>query len=245
VTEPFDPGRKMPPDWDHLDKYPLEPHLRALGTGPVPSDAILGITCPKLYDQGQTPKCVGYGTATLTTAMEYKNEKQWTAQKYDADAAYAWANANDGIPGAHDGSTTRAGFEYLRQQGAHITRRTRLRPNEPIDHKITQYLWAKTLDQLLQFMWAEQLPGMIGINWYNDMFNPDANGFIKPTGGLAGGHNLTVRGFSMTEEYVILRNSWNGWGLNNTGDAKVRFADMTKLLSQDGEAGAPVDIIGA
>lgn len=241
----FDPGRVLPPDWDHYDKHPLKPVLRELGAAPVPGDAILGLTCPKLYDQGQTPKCVGFGTATMTSAMEYRNEKQWKAQRYDANAAYAWANANDGISEPHDGSTTRAGFEYLRQIGAHVTRGTKVKTGEPVDHKIGEFLWANTLDELLQYMWSEQLPGMVGINWYQNMFSPDANGFLRVSGKLAGGHNITVRGFSMPEEYVIWRNTWGNWGLNGTGDCKVRFADMEKLLSQDGEAGVPVDLIGA
>lgn len=245
MAEVFDPGRILPPDWDHYDKYPLKQVLREMELGAVPGDAVLGLTCPKLYNQGQSPKCVGYGTATLTTAMEYRNEKQWSAQRYDAEAAYAWANANDGISEPHNGSTTRAGYEYLRQVGAHVTRGTKVKPGEPADHKIGEYRWANNLDELLQYMWSEHLPGMVGINWYRGMFSPDSQGFIRPTGARRGGHNITVRGFSMPEEYVIFRNTWGAWGLNGTGDAKVRFADMSRLLEEDGEAGVPVDIIGA
>jgi len=29
-------------------------------------------------------------------------------------------------------------------------------------------------------------PVVIGSNWYNGMFNPDANSYVKPTGGIAG-----------------------------------------------------------
>lgn len=82
-------------------------------------------------------------------------------------------------------------------------------------------------------------PNIIGVNWTADMFNPDQNGFIRPTGEASGGHCILVRGISLENNCYRLHNSWgkNTWGIN--GEAFITREDMATLLSQDGECMAP------
>ncbi len=77
-------------------------------------------------------------------------------------------------------------------------------------------------------------PAVIGINWHNDMYDPDANGFVQPIGGIAGGHAILANGVNVRDRTVTLHNSWGKtWGIQ--GECKVRWSDMEKLLADDGE----------
>lgn len=241
TVTPFHPGRLAPPDWEHVEKYPMS---RLLSAQPAPpADAVKMWDCPVLYDQGQTPRCVGFGTATLETALEYSGDPEWGAQRYDPNDIYKWANANDGIKGPHDGSTTRAGLDYLVKVGAKLAHVQR-KPGEPVRHKEQQYLWATSLEELISFIWRYS-PGMIGINWYRGMFTPDAEGIIRISGPVDGGHNIVVRGFDNKRSLLILRNTWGKWGRGGSGDAFLPYLDAARLLREDGEAGAIVDLKAA
>lgn len=240
----FNPGRLPPPDWEHVEKYPMAKLLGALPPQPKPP-LTKSWVCPVLYNQGETPRCVGYGTATLESALEYVGDPEWGIQPYDANDAYRWANANDGFPQPHDGSLTRTGFEYLVKVGAKLRHFTRRHPDEPVRHKESKYLWARSMDDLLLFI-ATTSPGMIGINWYEEMFEPDPNGIIRARGRQAGGHNIVVRGYDLNHGWLILRNTWGAWGFHNTGDAFLPLEDAQRLIfEEDGEAGAIVDLQAA
>jgi hypothetical protein len=82
-------------------------------------------------------------------------------------------------------------------------------------------------------------PVMIGINWYNSMFDPDSNGFLTIANGIAGGHEPCLVGINLKGEFVWLLNSWGAsWALK--GFAKLRFADLDRLLQEDGDVTVPV-----
>lgn len=78
-------------------------------------------------------------------------------------------------------------------------------------------------------------PAAVGIEWHHDMFNPDPAGFIHPTGGLAGGHAISVVGYDTRTASYELVNSWGTiWG--KWGRCRLTQVDMTALLAADGEA---------
>ena len=90
---------------------------------------------------------------------------------------------------------------------------------------------------------------VIGINWYEGMFDPgyvkDATGTYRitvvPTGAIAGGHCLLVNGVNVEAQVYRLKNSWGrGWGAN--GRASISFSNMARLLSEDGEACAAMEL---
>lgn len=80
-----------------------------------------------------------------------------------------------------------------------------------------------------------QTPIMIGINWYEQMFTPDADGRVRLSGALAGGHELCSREIDVERERVVLDNSWGGpnWGVQ--GRCWLTFADFGALLSRQGD----------
>lgn len=101
-----------------------------------------------------------------------------------------------------------------------------------------EYRWAFGLDDVLDTLSAHG-PVVLGTNWYEGMFDPDEDGFVYPTGAVAGGHAILIRGVAWKRGHVRLRNSWGrDWGLE--GDCRIRFEDLNRLLHEDGEACVPV-----
>lgn len=101
----------------------------------------------------------------------------------------------------------------------------------------SSYHWAFGLDDLILAV-GYKGPAVLGINWYAGMFQPDSNGVIKPTGSLAGGHAIVCNGVSLRKEQFRLHNTWGrSWGVN--GGCYISFADMEKLLDEQGEAMIP------
>lgn len=84
-------------------------------------------------------------------------------------------------------------------------------------------------------------PVMFGVNWYEDMFDPAADGRLHITGSLAGGHEFVVDEIDVTNQRVWLTNSWgSGWGVQ--GRAYLTWADATKLLGQQGDVTVPTPV---
>lgn len=79
-----------------------------------------------------------------------------------------------------------------------------------------------------------QTPWIAGMNWYSDMFNPDANGQVHPTGSLAGGHEIVADELDVENKRVWFSNSWGaGWGVN--GRFFLSWDDFNTLLGQGGD----------
>ncbi len=96
-----------------------------------------------------------------------------------------------------------------------------------------EYRWA-TSEMEMRLGVGYLGPAIIGVDWYEGMFRPAADGYIRPTGDKAGGHCTLIIGVNVREKCYILHNSWGpGWGEN--GNAKISFFDMEKLLGDGGE----------
>lgn len=97
----------------------------------------------------------------------------------------------------------------------------------------TEYRWG-TSEHEMALGVGHLGPAILGLDWPEDMFRPDANGFIHPTGESAGGHCILAIGVNIEEGYYILHNSWGpSWG--DKGNAKIKRSDMAKLLRNGGE----------
>jgi len=102
--------------------------------------------------------------------------------------------------------------------------------------RIQGYRWAFGLDEVIQTL-GYLGPVVLGIPWYESMYEaPD--GVVSVDGQVAGGHCILARAISLSRQAVMLRNSWGpDWGIG--GDAWVTFADLDKLLRDQGEACIP------
>jgi hypothetical protein len=103
---------------------------------------------------------------------------------------------------------------------------------------LNEYRWAFGLDDLIMAV-GYKGPAVLGINWYEGMFAPDSRGYINVAGDIAGGHAILCNGVSVSARRFRLHNSWGmNWGMG--GDTYISFADMERLLYEDGESCIPV-----
>lgn len=183
--------------------------------------------CNAVLDQGREGACVGFGCAhelisqpNVCKSVDAKFAKEriyWEAQKEDG-----WEGGS--YPGAHpvyEGTSVLAGVKQLQKMGL-----------------IEEYRWAFSLNDLLNGIYHEG-PAILGLNWYEGMFEPDSKGHIHKRGRRLGGHCLLARGFSVVYDRVKLHNSWGpDWGIS--GWCWISFEDLEALLKEDGEAVFPI-----
>lgn len=178
--------------------------------------------CNAQLDQGPDGACVGFGVTHELIARpaevqgltaRYAKEVYWEAQKIDP-----WDGGS--YPGGYpfyEGTSVLAGVKIVQKLGW-----------------IEEYRWAFGIEDLKLGV-GYHGPAVIGINWYEGMFYPDSKGYIRPTGQVAGGHCVLVNAINVKEGRFTIHNSWGaGWG--NNGECYITFADMAKLLNEDGEA---------
>lgn len=109
---------------------------------------------------------------------------------------------------------------------------------------LSAYRWAFGLDDLILAV-GYKGPAVLGINWYEGMFDVDARGYVHVEGDIAGGHAILCNRVNIAGKFFGLSNSWgpswgtrDAWGLGGT--CRISFSDMERLLHENGEACIPV-----
>jgi hypothetical protein len=118
---------------------------------------------------------------------------------------------------------------------------------------IKEYRWAFGTQDVLKVL-GYRGPVVLGIYWYENMYDPDEKGFVHASGPVVGGHAILANGVKIVrlnpelpatfsnvdldKSYVRLHNSW-GMGYGIGGDAFVTVRDLDILLQNDGEAVIP------
>ena len=175
-----------------------------------------------VLDQGNLGSCTGnaatgaLGTAPLFDALPTDHP---VLDETFAVKVYSIATGLDDYPGSYPpddtGSDGLSVAKAVKQLGL-----------------ISGFLHATTLPAMQNAI--QDAPVIAGTVWTDAMFNPDSNGFVHPTGSVAGGHEYEVIGADMEGKFFTCVNSWGtSWGLN--GLFKISFADMANLLSQQGD----------
>jgi hypothetical protein len=183
-------------------------------------------TCGTHLDQGTEGACVGASmthelcakpTIIAGLDMKFAREKvYWEAQRTDE-----WAGGS--YPGAspvYEGTSVLAGIKVLRTLGY-----------------VKEYRWAFGLNDLVLAL-GYTGPAVLGIPWYEGMFDVHGCGFIHVSGQVAGGHAILCKGVNVKKKTLTLHNSWgSSWGTN--GDCLISWSDMDRLLHEQGEAVIP------
>jgi hypothetical protein len=183
--------------------------------------------CDAYLDQGSEGACVGFSMTHELVARPAvyrdldstfaRKQVYWEAQKIDP-----WEGGS--YPGAspvYEGTSVLAGVKVLKNLGY-----------------IEQYRWAFGLDDLVMAV-GYCGPAVLGVAWYEGMFDPWSCGHLHVQGQVAGGHAILCKGVDVKDRTFTLHNSWGrSWG--NGGDAKISWSEMERLLHEQGEAVIPM-----
>jgi hypothetical protein len=165
-------------------------------------------------NQLDTPHCVGFAWRDWLDAAPVS---ELATVPPDADTIYARANASDGDPAPHDGTSVRAGAKVIQSLGL-----------------IQSYHWAQSYRDVTLYL-LNVAPVVLGTNWYERMFNPSKTGRVTIGGAVAGGHAYLAVGVDTGKHLVTCLNSWGSeWG--NAGLFTMSFATLDRLLREQGEA---------
>jgi len=181
--------------------------------------------CSQVLDQGAEGACVGFSmtheliarpVAVKGIGATEAREIYFAAQRSDPWEGGAYPGASP----FYEGTSVLAGVKILKQQG-----------------HIGGYKWAFGLNDLVMAV-GHKGPAILGVPWYEGMFQPWSCGHIHVTGAKVGGHAILCIGVNVKHQTFTLHNSWGpGWGDN--GRCKITWEDMDKLLHEQGEAVIP------
>jgi hypothetical protein len=210
-------GRNVEHD-ERSKRYLVEPRGAAV-FAPV---SYVGI-CP-ILDQKDLGACTGYASTALLGYIEPGDPQlPDTPDAWDALAksVYSVGTSLDSISGnwppTDTGSTGIAVSKALKQKGF----------SSGYKHITSAAALATAL---------ATGPVIVGTNWYNSMFNPNATGLIRvdKASGLAGGHEYVLDGV-MPDGKFRFRNSW-GTSFGVDGFFYMTQADFLGLLADEGDA---------
>lgn len=200
----------------------VTPYLKTIpapAPPPAPATDVVWADADTVLDQGQTPHCVGFGWAGWGDALPV--DDRFT--NADGDAIYYEAKVIDGEPGQEDGSDVRSGAKAMQNRG-----------------RLSAYAFTTSVPTVRAFL-AAHGPVVFGSDWYDAMFTPDANGFVAPSGSVAGGHCYVCVGDVPSKGALLFQNSWGDWGPLH-GRFYMTYTDAQALLSQQGEACSAVEL---
>jgi hypothetical protein len=206
--------------------YPLERRLTVDNVLSLPERTTQWHRGP-ILDQGQTSQCTRYSLAARRGAAPIYTREPL---KDVTEGYYEWAIEHDEFPGADpDGGTSvRAMCQAARVFG------------------LASAFYATRLLSTIYHYIRRVGPINVGTEWTADMFTPDAEGFVTPTGAVAGGHAFlllwihehTIWSGQAGDNDDVLRfqNSWaDSWG--NRGCFFMRAGDFRELLEDRGGEG--------
>jgi hypothetical protein len=227
-------------DWDRSQPFSMGRHVEhheksKQFPAPVAEKIVtkLWTTSGPVLNQGKIGACTGNAMADLA------NTDYWTPTRTkihpagylaEADALkfYGQATHLDKLPGGYYPPNDRGSTGIAVAKAAKA------------DGYAASYAHAFGLEHMLG---ALQLrPVICGTAWTQDMFAPDSQGFIAPTGQVAGGHEYLCLGCDVENEFLTFLNSWSAtWGLG--GRFKIKFQDYDELLSANGDVVVPVPVV--
>ncbi len=196
---------------------------------------------PKLWtpsslhiDQGREGACVGFGwTNELLASPKPDTTASLVAAERFALASYNEFKRNDEWLGEdYDGTSVLAGAKVTKAHG-----------------RIGEYRWARSIEDVRGAV-IQEGPVVIGIPWYDLMYDTRPSGLVEVGGNIVGGHCLLIYGYhpsmriygeDWNARFRVFRwkNSW-GPGYGKNGSGLIRYEDLRDLLAEWGEACVPM-----
>lgn len=173
-----------------------------------------------IFNQGQVGSCTGNAGIGAISTAPFLNQDNTTYSRDEAGALKLYSAAEkidggDGYPPEDKGSSGLSIAKALTNANL-----------------ISGYQHVFTLNDALK---AGSLYAFItGITWYSDMFTPDTDGRVHPTGTVAGGHEIELSQIDVENGRVWFNNSWGtSWGIK--GRFYLTWQDFEKLLAEQGD----------
>ena len=197
--------------------YAIRPML---GTRVMRKTTLHQVPYPLPLDQGAEGACVGFGwSGQLAVGPIFNRASNTYAQAY-----YMAARKVDRLEGRYwpEGASVLAGAKVARSRGL-----------------ISGYRWAFGVDDVIDSLVVKG-PVVLGVPWYESMYETDRAGRVLINGSLVGGHCILACGFIKDHpqwggDWVQWVNSWGPhYGVRGVGYISV--SDLHVLLKQDGEA---------
>lgn len=231
-----DPRCDRLPSWDQRNiNYPVRTLLPTTGT--LTEKLWMN---GKMTDQGAEGACVGFSwtVEAMTSPWRVRIGPNWDNPhftNYPNDfgrKVYRKAQLIDEWAGeAYEGTSVTAGVKVLKNLGL-----------------ISEYRWAFSMADIRDTL-LYQGPVVLGINWYESMYDTRRSGLVTLGGDLVGGHAICLTGYVKSKtltgenqayELYRWRNTWGAdYGVN--GNGWIRAADLERLVFQEnGEACVPV-----
>jgi hypothetical protein len=191
-----------------------------------------------ILDQGREGACVGHAWANEAMSSPVRvdltraelpgteGERPWPRDAQAlAFALYRQAQRIDEWAGeAYSGTSVLAGAKVMASL-----------------RFVRQYRWAFGVDDVIDTL-VQHGPVVLGINWYYGMYTAPG-GEVQVTGQRVGGHAILTTGYDPERsvngkpprEMVRWTNTW-GVDYGDGGSAWISTDDLSRLLSEDGEA---------
>jgi hypothetical protein len=177
----------------------------------------------KVLDQGSLGSCTGNAMAQALNMKPLRKVGSRLLTQTDAVGIYSAATAIDPWEGTWPSEDT--GSDGL----------SVCKVAKTLGY-ITGYSHAFGLQHALDAL--QLAPVLVGVPWFEEMFYPRADGFVKPMGYVSGGHEIVLFGDDNKGKLTFL-NSWgSGWG--KFGRFHMSYDDFGYLLSQHGDVAVPV-----
>jgi hypothetical protein len=182
-----------------------------------------------VLDQGSIGSCTGnaaigaVGTGALFQALAGNpgcpSETDAAADEKQAVELYSAATKLDNVRGTYPpddtGSSGLAVAKAAQKAGL-----------------ISGYTHATSLEAALTALAAQ--PVITGVSWYEGMDTPDADGRMRVSGQVRGGHEFVLDQLDVENRLVWMTNSWSeSWGVS--GRAALSWDDFGRLLDEDGD----------
>jgi hypothetical protein len=232
MTEPQRLGRRHAPD-PRDGHFLLAQHPRALAVAKVVSKTWAFFSKP--LDQGNTGTCVGHGWKHRLMAapmVRKAGDKPSAFDIYDrAILVDEWTD-NDNDVDRQMGTSVRAGAKVLQGMGL-----------------LDEYAWITSADEAAKWIGGQDEKGafiggpiVIGVNWYDGMFDTDQDGILRVTGQVAGGHCVCLNRWIPSRGLFGGIQNWAlPWGIHGSGHFFLRAEDLDRLLREDGEGCTPTE----
>jgi hypothetical protein len=185
-----------------------------------------------VLNQGKEGACVGFGVADAVNVLRILAGAAGVNRQLLDDAGaldlYHQAQRVDDVPGEnYTGTSVLAGMKAGQADGY-----------------FGGYLWDFGTSAIAQTLLQLHTPVVIGVPWYDAMYDTGPGGLVRVGGKLVGGHCLCIVGLLMkgpqgqAGPFFVWRNSW-GEDYGDHGDGYVHHRDLTALLARQGEAAVP------